>query len=100
MLNEKTSDVATTDPKLDDYQLDNHVDTMQKAQDIMSDPKLMKAVHKHAKGKLGNLKKVTSMLKPSSDDEADDDMNSKPVSSIDDIRSAKKSMKNKLFGQE
>lgn len=98
MVNEKMSDVSSSTPKLEDYELDNHVNTMQNAQKIMGDKKLMKAVHKHAKGKLTNLKKVTNMMKPGMMDDEDDSQ--APVSSIDDIRSAKKSMKNKMFGQE
>lgn len=98
MVNEKSSDIAPSTPKLEDYELDNHVNTMQGAAKIMSDPKLMKQVHKHAKGKLGNLKQATGLLKANPD--VDDEELTPPVSSIDDIRSAKKSMKNKMFGQE
>lgn len=78
-----------------DYELDNHVRTMQDAHKIMGDKKLMKAVHKHAKGKLDGLKKITGMLKTGMDDDSE-----KEATSIDDIRAARKSRKNKMFGNE
>lgn len=98
MINEKSSDVADSDAKLENYELDNHVRTMEEAHKIMGNKKLMKAVHAHAKGKASSLKKITSMLKPDENSEEAEDM--KPAKSIDDIREAKKSRKKDLFGAE
>lgn len=44
--------------KMEKYELDNHVDTLVKAHDIMSDPELHKAVKEHASKK---AKKISSI---------------------------------------
>jgi len=80
----------------EDYELDGHVRTLVDAQKIADDPHLMKAVHKHAKKKKNELSNATKML----DNQMDEDETPKEAKSIDDIRSAKKKIKNKMFGNE
>lgn len=76
--------------KLEDYELDNHVRTMEDAGKIMGDKDLMKQVHKHAKKKKASLHKVSKMMGAEPDE---DDME---VKSIDQIRSRSKKLKAKM----
>jgi hypothetical protein len=78
--------------KYEDYELDNHVRTMEEAGKLMGDKELMKHVHKHAKKKKNALHKVSKMLSAGEPD-ADD----QELTSIDDIRNRRKKIKEKML---
>ncbi len=85
--------------KYEDYELDNHVRTMQDAGKIAGDPHLKKAVLKHAKKKKAELHKVSKMMGEdlSSEEmsEASED-EGKEVKDMDGIRERKKKLKSKM----
>lgn len=83
--------------KLEDYELDNHVRTMQEAGKIMGDKHLMKAVHKHAKKKKSELNNITKMMK-NDEAEAEDSVaeEKKEIKSISQIRDRSKKLKAKM----
>lgn len=97
-MNEKLDPKAPSKKKLENYELDNHVRTLTDASKIMSDPHVMKQVHKHAKKQKSAINAVTKMTSSAPDGDMDDsqDMGSKPVKSIADIRARSKSLKSKM----
>lgn len=93
--------------KYEDYELDNHVRTMQDAGKIMGDGPLKKAVLKHAKKKKMELHKAAKMMshgqEEASESPEEDAMESasdekKEIKSIDQIRSRRKKLKARMSG--
>ena len=99
----------TKNPKLEEYELDNHLKSLLDAQKIASDPKLLSAVNKHAKKKKMEMHKASKMLMSHSKEESmespEDDMlessmdEAKEVKSIEDIRKRKRKIKSKMMGE-
>lgn len=83
--------------KLEDYELDGHLSTMQAAGKIMGDKHLMKAIHKHAKKKKSELHSISKMM---ANDESEENNSiaeeKKEMKSIDDIRARRKKLKDKM----
>lgn len=85
--------------KYEDYELDNHVRTIQDAGKIMADDHLKKAVLKHAKKKKAELHHASKLIEGSPEEEASESAaeEGKEAKSIDDIRARKKKLKAKMM---
>ena len=98
-------DTKEQDPnELDEYQLDNHVKTIQDAHKIVSNPDLSKVVGQHAKKKkaaIGNVLKTLDNAQENAKQPSDSLAHgSGKIKSIDDIRAHKSKLKDDLFGDE
>lgn len=100
-MNEKVNPATPGKKKLENYELDNHVRTLTDAHKIVSDPHVMKQVHKHAKKQKAAISAVTKMTSKDMDSPEEEASESpaierKEVKSIADIRARSKKLKSKM----
>lgn len=83
--------------KYEEYELEDGLRTMQSAHKIMGDTHMMKALHKHARAKKSQLHDISKMMKNDEEESVNNmEEEKQEIKSIDQIRSRRKKLKDKM----